>query len=66
MAVTNSTARNQYTATSGQTVFQYTFEAFDKADLVVRQLVKATGVTSTLSEGTDYTVSGVGLTLVEM
>ena len=54
MTVTNTTARNQYTATAGQTVFAYTFEVYDKDDLVVLQN------STTLSEGSNYTVSGVG------
>lgn len=54
MTVANNTTRNQYTATSGQTVFPYTFEIFDKDDVVVVQN------STTLSEGTNYTVSGVG------
>jgi len=54
MTVANTTSRNQYTATSGQTVFPYTFEIFDKGDIVVIQN------TTTLAEGTNYTVSGVG------
>ena len=54
MTVTNTTARNQYTAASGQTVFAYTFEVYNKNDLVVLQN------DTTLSEGTNYTVSGVG------
>ena len=54
MTVADNTSRNQYTATSGQTVFAYTFEIVDKGDIVV--LKNGT----TLSEGTNYTVSGVG------
>ena len=54
MTVADNTSRNQYTATSGQTVFAYTFEIVDKDDIVV--LKNGT----TLSEGTDYSVSGVG------
>lgn len=54
MTVANTTSRNQYTATSGQTVFPYTFEIFDKNDVVV---IKNT---TTLIEGTNYTVTGVG------
>ena len=54
MTVSNTTSRNQYASTSGQTVFPYTFEVFDKNDIVVLQN------DTTLSEGTDYTVSGVG------
>jgi hypothetical protein len=35
MTVADNTSRNQYTATSGQTVFAYTFEIVDKGDIVV-------------------------------
>jgi hypothetical protein len=54
VTVADNTSRNQYTATSGQTVFAYTFEIVDKDDVVV--LKNGT----TLSEGTDYAVSNVG------
>ncbi|MDF1690513.1 MAG: glycosyl hydrolase family 28-related protein [Cycloclasticus sp.] len=54
MTVSSTTSRNQYTATSGQTVFPYSFEIFDKDDVAVLQ----NG--TLLSEGTNYTVSGVG------
>ena len=54
MTVADNTSRNQYTATSGQTVFAYTFEIVDKDHIVVLQNGTA------LSEGTDYTVSNVG------
>ena len=54
MTVADNTSRNQYSATSGQTVFAYTFEIVDKDDIVV--LKNGT----TLSEGTDYAVSNVG------
>ena len=54
MTVADNTSRNQYTATSGQTVFAYTFEIVDKSHIVVLQ----NGVT--LSEGADYAVSDVG------
>ena len=54
MTVADNTSRNQYTATSGQTVFAYTFEIVDKDDIVVLK----NG--ATLSEGTNYTVSNVG------
>ena len=47
MTVADNTSRNQYTATSGQTVFAYTFEIVDKGDIVV--LKNGT----TLSEGTN-------------
>ena len=54
MTVADNTSRNQYSATAGQTIFSYTFEIVDKDDLVVLQ----NG--TTLSEGTDYSVAGVG------
>ena len=54
MTVSNTTSRNQYTATSGQTVFPYTFEIYNKDDVAVLQ----NGIV--ISEGTNYTVSGVG------
>ena len=54
MTVADNTSRDQYTATSGQAVFPYTFEIFNKDDVVV---IKNT---TTLIEGTNYTVTGVG------
>ncbi|MAO20088.1 MAG: hypothetical protein CMJ25_04980 [Phycisphaerae bacterium] len=54
MTVADNTSRNQYTATSGQTVFAYTFEIVDKDHVAVLK----NGVA--LSEGTDYSVSNVG------
>ncbi len=54
MTVADNTSRNQYTATSGQTVFAYTFEIVDKSHIVV--LKNGTK----LSEGSNYTVSNVG------
>ena len=55
MTVTNTTARNQYIVTgSTETEFAYTFEVYNKNDLVVLKN------STTLSEGSNYTVSGVG------
>jgi len=54
MPVTNSSARDQYTATSGQTIFAYTFEIFQKEDIAVEQ----NGTLLTVD--VDFTVSGVG------
>jgi len=54
MTVADNTSRNQYTATSGQTVFAYTFEIVDKSHIVVLK----NGIA--LSEGTHFTVSDVG------
>ena len=53
------TPRNQYTATAAQTVFPYTFPIFDQDVLVVQHTVDATGITTTLTLTTDYTVTGV-------
>lgn len=55
MAIQDLGTRDQYIATSGQTIFPYTFEIFDKNDVTVGQNGTA------LTEGTHYTVSGVGV-----
>ncbi len=54
MTVTSATTRNDYVASSGQTVFPYTFTALADTDIKVLK----NGVT--LSLGGDYTLSGVG------
>ena len=57
MTVIDNTPRDQYTATSGQTVFPYTFEISASGDIVVLQ----NG--AILNEGTgagQYGISGVG------
>lgn len=54
-----STARIQYTATAGQTIFPYNFPIFAEGDLTVIATTPA-GVSTTLVLTTDYTVSGVG------
>ncbi len=55
----DETPRNAYTAAAGQTVFDYTFTLFDKADMTVTQEV--VGVDPVLLVvGTDYIVAGVG------
>ena len=56
MTLTAATTRNDYTATSGQTVFPYTFTVLSDTDVKV---VK-NGSTLTLGAGNDYTVSGIG------
>jgi hypothetical protein len=60
MTLTANDAWVQYTATPAQDEFDYDFEIQAAADLVVRQTVDATGVTSTLTFPTDYTVDDVG------
>lgn len=54
MTVTSATTRNDYVASSGQTVFPYTFTALADSDIKVLK----NGVT--LSLGGDYILSGVG------
>ena len=56
MTVTAATTRNDYTATSGQTVFAYTFTALVESDIVGLR----NGTTLTLGGSNDYTLSGIG------
>ena len=56
MTVTAATTRSDYTATSGQTVFAYTFTALAESDIVVLK----NGTTLTLGGSNDYTLSGIG------
>ena len=56
MAVDTTTARDQYTATAGQTIFDFTFPISASEDLTVTELIASTGIESTLNLGTDYTV----------
>ena len=55
MSVTGATTRNDYVASSGQTVFQYTFQTLAASDITVI----AQG--ATLALNADYTVSNVGV-----
>jgi len=54
MTIQNNPTRNQYTATSGQTVFNYNFEIIAAVDISVFK-----GDTR-LAISTDYTLTGVG------
>ena len=56
MTVTAATTRNDYVATSGQTVFPYTFTALADGDIKVLK----NGTVLTLGAGNDYTLSGIG------
>jgi len=60
ITIPDNDARDQYTAAAGQTVFAYAFPIFASADIVVQQTLASDGSTSTLTETTHYTVSGVG------
>lgn len=55
MSVTGATTRNDYVASPGQTVFQYTFQTLAASDITVI----AQGATLALNG--DYTVSNVGV-----
>lgn len=56
MTVTAATTRNDYVATSGQTVFPYTFTALADGDIKVLK----NGTALTLGGSNDYTLSGIG------
>ena len=60
MTVPVNDRRIQYTATAGQTIFPYDFKITANTEITVLQTVNATGVTTTLTLTTEYTVSGVG------
>ena len=60
MTISSNDRRIQYTATSGQTIFPYDFPIAANTEIEVKQTVDSTGVTSTLTLTTDYTVSDVG------
>ena len=55
MSVTVATTRNDYVASSGQTLFQYTFQILLASDIKVSK----NGVTLTLDS--DYSVSNAGV-----
>ena len=55
MSVTGATTRNDYVASSGQTVFQYTFQTLAASDITV--IVNG----AALSLGSEYAVSNVGV-----
>lgn len=58
--IDTETCKVTYTATSGLTVFPYTFKIFEDSDLVV--IVKDhAGIEHTQALTTNYTVSGVGI-----
>lgn len=63
MTVASNTPYDQYIATSGQTVFNYTFEIVDETDLLVYQRGDTDDPddsTQLLTLTTEYTVTGVG------
>jgi hypothetical protein len=56
MTLAAATTRDDYVATSGQTVFPYTFTALVDSDVDVLK----NGIALTLGAGNDYTISGIG------
>jgi hypothetical protein len=63
MTVASNTPYDQYTATSGQTVFNYTFEIVEQTDLLVYQTPAGDDPDDTaqlLTVVVDYSVTGVG------
>lgn len=64
MTVINNNARDQYTASNGQTIFNYTFEISDQDNIQVYQRASSAApddVADLLVITTDYTVTGVGV-----
>lgn len=59
MTIGSAISRNQYTASSGQTVFPYTFKVFDDDDITVT-VADTNGAESVKTLTTDYSVSDVG------
>ena len=60
--VNDTTPRNQYTATSGQTTFAYSFEIFDVTDVKVYNGSTLLTYASSPSDGTQYSVTNAGVT----
>ena len=60
--VNDTTPRNQYTASAGQTVFAYSFEIFEVTDIKVFKGSTLLTYASSPSDATQYSVSGAGTT----
>ena len=60
MTVSSTTTRNSYSGNASTSVFAYTFKIFDDDDITVVIRTDATGVETTKTKTTHYTVSGVG------
>lgn len=59
MTITTNDDRDEYTATSGQTVFNYTFRIYESTDLNVYQTPAGQAFNDSTDIITAYTVSGV-------
>ena len=60
MTITTNDDRDEYTATAGQTVFNYTFKIYSTTDLNVYQTPAVRSFDDAADIITGYTVSGVG------
>ena len=60
MTITVKEARNEYTATAGQTVFNYTFKIFDSTDLNAYVTPLGEDANDSTDLTTAYTVTGLG------
>lgn len=60
MTISTNDTRDEYTATTGQTVFNYTFKIFADTDLLVYQTLAGNTPDSSTDLITAYTVSGAG------
>tara|TARA_Y100001938_G_C8074412_1_gene425103 strand:- start:58 stop:2133 length:2076 start_codon:yes stop_codon:yes gene_type:complete len=60
IVVNDTTPRNQYTATSAQTTFTYSFEIFEVTDIKVFQGSTLLTYASSPSDKTEYRVTGAG------
>jgi hypothetical protein len=58
MTIASTYAPQQYIGNGVTTIFAFPFEFYNSTDLIVKSTVIATGVTTTLADPTDYTVTG--------
>jgi hypothetical protein len=62
MSISSQVSRVSYTGAGSTNTYSYTFKIFDEDDLLVIVSLISTGVETTLTKTTDYTVTGVGET----
>lgn len=60
MTISSETSKNTYSGNGSTTVFQYTFRILDEDEISVQLKNNSTGVITTQTITTHYTVSGVG------
>ncbi|NDB70446.1 MAG: hypothetical protein EB015_21050, partial [Methylocystaceae bacterium] len=61
MTVSSTTSRADYTGNGSTTAFTVPFYFLDNTHVTVYSTVISTGVTTTLTLGTDYTLTGAGV-----